>query len=96
MWRFGKPILGAEKGEFGELEAMEERRGPPVEVGVEERREVMGIKKWWENVVKNMGEKEGNGERVDDAASARATASSATASSTWLPTEDAKYEGMGR
>ncbi|OCL02115.1 hypothetical protein AOQ84DRAFT_443578 [Glonium stellatum] len=52
VWRFGMEIWGRRRGEFGELEARETVKGPPVERGREERMEVERLRGWWEDVVK--------------------------------------------
>jgi hypothetical protein len=51
VWRFGIPVWGMKRGEFGELETREEVKGPPVELGREERMEVERLRGWWESTV---------------------------------------------
>lgn len=51
VWRFGMPVWGMKRGEFGELETREEVKGPPVELGREERMEVERLRGWWESTV---------------------------------------------
>lgn len=52
VWQWGKPGSGAEEGMFGELKAREEVKGPEVERGEGEWREVERLRAWYENKVK--------------------------------------------
>jgi hypothetical protein len=47
VWRWGKPIWGAKRGAFGELRAREETKGPAVEKGAGELREVEKLREWF-------------------------------------------------
>lgn len=47
VWRWGRPIWGAKRGAFGELRAREETKGPAVERGEGEWREVEKLRKWY-------------------------------------------------
>lgn len=47
VWRWGKPVWGAKRGVFGELKAREEVKGPEVERGEGEWREVERLRKWF-------------------------------------------------
>jgi hypothetical protein len=59
VWRYGKPLWGAKRGAWGELRAREEMRGPTVERGEGEWREVEKLRSWYAARVK--GELEGMG-----------------------------------
>ncbi|EMD92320.1 hypothetical protein COCC4DRAFT_162301 [Bipolaris maydis ATCC 48331] len=52
VWRWGELDWGAEKGAFGELKAREEVKGPEVERGEGEWREVERLRVWYEGKVK--------------------------------------------
>jgi hypothetical protein len=52
VWRWGKPVWGANKGPFGELKAREEVKGPEVERGEGEWREVERLRSWYVDKVK--------------------------------------------
>ncbi|KAJ4377576.1 hypothetical protein N0V83_000401 [Neocucurbitaria cava] len=52
VWRYGKPVWGAKRGAYGELRAREEMRGPVVERGEGEWREVERLRTWWVQKVK--------------------------------------------
>lgn len=52
VWRYGKPVWGAKRGAFGELRAREEVRGPAVERGEGEWKEVERLRGWYVNKVK--------------------------------------------
>lgn len=56
-WRYKKPIWGAKRGVFEELKAREEVKGPQVERGEGEWREVERLRVWWIDQVR--GEVEG-------------------------------------
>ncbi|KAF2788241.1 hypothetical protein K505DRAFT_421240 [Melanomma pulvis-pyrius CBS 109.77] len=59
VWRYGKPIWGTKRGEFGDVRAREEIRGPAVEQGEDEWREVERLRGWWMGSVrKEIEEKE--------------------------------------
>ena len=47
VWRYGVPLWGAKKGQFAELRAREEVRGPSVERGEGEWKEVGRLRGWW-------------------------------------------------
>ncbi|KAH7413714.1 hypothetical protein DE146DRAFT_682915 [Phaeosphaeria sp. MPI-PUGE-AT-0046c] len=47
VWRYKKPVWGAKRGAFGELKAREEVKGPQVERGEGEWREVERLRGWW-------------------------------------------------
>lgn len=47
VWRFGKPVWGKKGGEWGELRAREEVKGPVVERGVGEWAEVEKLRMWY-------------------------------------------------
>lgn len=47
MWRYAKPVWGAKRGAFGEVRAREEVKGPVVERGEGEWREVEKIRGWF-------------------------------------------------
>ncbi|CAN9213771.1 unnamed protein product [Alternaria sp. RS040] len=47
VWRWGRPIWGVKRGAFGELRAREETKGPAVERGEGEWREVEKLRKWY-------------------------------------------------
>ncbi|KAI4951904.1 hypothetical protein J4E91_003365 [Alternaria rosae] len=47
VWRWGKPVWGAKRGVFGELRAREETKGPAVEKGAGEWREVEKLRGWF-------------------------------------------------
>jgi hypothetical protein len=47
VWRWGTPIWGTKKGAFGELRAREETKGPAVERGEGEWREVEKLREWY-------------------------------------------------
>jgi hypothetical protein len=57
VWRYGKPVWSRKKGVFGEVKAREEVKGPLVESGEGEWREVEVLRGWWAEKVK--GELEG-------------------------------------
>lgn len=64
VWRWGKPCWGMRKGSFGEVRAREEVRGPEVERGEGEWREVETLREWYTDVVEEklrgtVGKKEG-------------------------------------
>lgn len=52
VWRWSKPAWGAKEGAFAELKAREEMRGPEVERGEGEWREVERLRDWFEAKVK--------------------------------------------
>jgi hypothetical protein len=52
VWRYAKPVWGAKRGAYGELKAREEVKGPEVERGEGERREVEKIRMWYVGRVK--------------------------------------------
>ncbi|KAF1918909.1 hypothetical protein BDU57DRAFT_468374 [Ampelomyces quisqualis] len=52
VWRYIKPVWGAKRGAFGELRAREEVKGPVVERGEGEWREVEKLREWWVGKVK--------------------------------------------
>ncbi|KAF2179889.1 hypothetical protein K469DRAFT_797835 [Zopfia rhizophila CBS 207.26] len=52
VWRYGKPLWGAKRGEFGEMKAREECRGPQVERGEGEWREAVRVRGWYVGEVK--------------------------------------------
>ncbi|CAO2647316.1 Nn.00g082380.m01.CDS01 [Neocucurbitaria sp. VM-36] len=52
VWRYGKPVWGAKRGAYGEIKAREEMRGPTVERGEGEWREVERLRTWWVQKVK--------------------------------------------
>ncbi|KAL1799128.1 hypothetical protein ACET3X_003165 [Alternaria dauci] len=59
VWRWGKPVWGAKRGAFGELRAREETKGPAVERGEGEWREVEKLRRWFSAKVQNqLAEKE--------------------------------------
>ncbi|KAG9193268.1 hypothetical protein G6011_03303 [Alternaria panax] len=59
VWRWGRPIWGAKRGAFGELRAREETKGPAVERGEGEWREVEKLRGWWLAKIQNeLAEKE--------------------------------------
>jgi hypothetical protein len=59
VWRWGKPVWGAKRGAFGELRAREETKGPAVEKGVGEWREVERLRAWYTvKVQRELAEKE--------------------------------------
>ncbi|KAH7135001.1 hypothetical protein B0J11DRAFT_425611 [Dendryphion nanum] len=63
VWRWGRPVWGAPKMAFGELKAREEVKGPVVERGEGEWKEVERLRAWW---IAGVGEaveaaKDGNG-----------------------------------
>lgn len=47
VWRYAKPVWGAKRGAFGEVRAREEVKGPVVERGEGEWREVEKIRGWF-------------------------------------------------
>jgi len=47
VWRYAKPVWGAKRGAYGELKAREEVKGPVVERGEGEWREVEKIRGWF-------------------------------------------------
>jgi len=47
VWHWGKPVWGAKRGAFGELRAREEIKGPAVEKGAGEWREVEKLRGWY-------------------------------------------------
>jgi hypothetical protein len=52
VWRWGKPVWGAKRGAFGELRAREEVKGPVVERGEGEWREVERLRTWFVGTVR--------------------------------------------
>lgn len=52
VWRYKKPVWGAKRGAFEELKAREEVKGPEVERGEGEWREVEKLRGWWMGKVK--------------------------------------------
>jgi hypothetical protein len=52
VWRYKKPVWGAKRGAYGELRAREEVKGPVVERGEGEWREVEVIRGWFTGRVK--------------------------------------------
>lgn len=52
VWRWSKPVWGTKKGVFGELKAREEIKGPTVERGEEEWKEVERLRTWFASTVK--------------------------------------------
>ncbi|KAF1935408.1 hypothetical protein EJ02DRAFT_389236 [Clathrospora elynae] len=52
VWRWGKPVWGANRGPFGEIRAREETKGPVVERGEGEWREVEKLRRWYMRKVK--------------------------------------------
>ncbi|KAF2125470.1 hypothetical protein P153DRAFT_434518 [Dothidotthia symphoricarpi CBS 119687] len=52
VWRYGKPVWGAKRGAFGETRAREEVKGPAVERGEGEWKEVERLRGWYVNTVK--------------------------------------------
>jgi hypothetical protein len=52
VWRYGKPVWGAKRGAFGEVRAREEMKGPVVERGEGEWREVERVRRWFLEGVK--------------------------------------------
>lgn len=71
VWRFGMPVWGMKKGEFGELETREEVKGPPVELGREERMEVERLRGWWEGTVEIEVEERNSVEESEGVANSR-------------------------
>jgi hypothetical protein len=61
VWRYGKPLWGAKRGAWGELRAREEMRGPAVERGEGEWREVEKLRGWYTGKVKDELEERGRG-----------------------------------
>jgi hypothetical protein len=53
VWRYGKPVWGAKRGAWGKLKAREEMRGPGVERGEGEWKEVERLRGWWVRRVKD-------------------------------------------
>jgi hypothetical protein len=53
VWRWGKPVWGAKRGAFGELRAREEVKGPVVERGEGEWREVDRLRTWFVGTVRS-------------------------------------------
>lgn len=53
VWRYGKPVWGKKGGEFGELRAREEVKGPDVERGQGEWTEVEKLRGWFLSAVKS-------------------------------------------
>ncbi|KAF2467980.1 uncharacterized protein BDR25DRAFT_344688 [Lindgomyces ingoldianus] len=47
VWRYGRLLWGKKSGEFGEVRAREEVKGPAVERGRGEWREVEKLRGWW-------------------------------------------------
>ncbi|CAA9962931.1 Telo-bind multi-domain protein [Pyrenophora teres f. maculata] len=65
VWRWGKPVWGAKRGAFGELRAREEVKGPSVERGEGEWREVEKLRMWFlDRVQRELREKEENGRKT--------------------------------
>lgn len=66
VWRWGKKVWGVKRGECAEVRAREEIRGPSVEMGVAEWREVERVRGWWVGAVRGrvgeMGKEKGAGE----------------------------------
>jgi hypothetical protein len=52
VWRYKKPVWGAKRGAYGELRAREEVKGPVVERGEGEWKEVEKIRGWFVGKVK--------------------------------------------
>jgi hypothetical protein len=52
VWRYNKPVWGAKRGAFSEVRAREETKGPLVERGEGEWREVEKLRTWWVEKVK--------------------------------------------
>lgn len=52
VWRYGKPIWGVKRGAYGEVKAREEIKGPEVERGEGEWKEVEKVRAWWVGQVK--------------------------------------------
>jgi hypothetical protein len=51
VWRYVKPVWGAKRGAFAEVRAREETKGPLVERGEGEWREVEKLRDWWKDRV---------------------------------------------
>ncbi|EDU43890.1 Telo-bind domain containing protein [Pyrenophora tritici-repentis] len=65
VWRWGKPVWGAKRGAFGELRAREEVKGPSVERGEGEWREVEKLRMWFlDKVQQDLREKEESGRKT--------------------------------
>ncbi|KAF2246156.1 hypothetical protein BU26DRAFT_63510 [Trematosphaeria pertusa] len=61
VWRYTKPCWGKKRGAYGEVRAREEVKGPVVERGEGEWREVERLRAWWTRTVKReLEEKEAN------------------------------------
>ncbi|KAH7396295.1 hypothetical protein BKA66DRAFT_438247 [Pyrenochaeta sp. MPI-SDFR-AT-0127] len=52
VWRYGKPTWGTQEGPFGDIKAREEIRGPAVESGEGEWKEVGRLRHWYEDKIK--------------------------------------------
>jgi hypothetical protein len=52
VWRYGKPVWGVKRGAYAETKAREEVKGPAVERGEGEWREVEKLRTWWVDKVK--------------------------------------------
>jgi hypothetical protein len=66
VWRYGKPLWGAKRGAWGELRAREEMKGPTVERGEGEWREVEKLRTWYMRRVKEELEERAYGTRSQD------------------------------
>ncbi|KAF2865764.1 hypothetical protein BDV95DRAFT_599461 [Massariosphaeria phaeospora] len=73
VWRYGKPVWGAKRGAFGEVRAREEVKGPAVEKGEGEWKEVEILRRWWLNTVKR-GLEEKDASEVNTRAKGKAKA----------------------
>ncbi|KAL6706228.1 hypothetical protein ACN47E_005963 [Coniothyrium glycines] len=69
VWRYGKPAWGRKRGAYGELRAREEVKGPEVERGEGEWKEVEKLREWFVESVQSELEGKTNDEgeeRADD------------------------------
>jgi hypothetical protein len=73
VWRYGKPLWGAKRGAWGELRAREEMRGPTVERGEGEWREVEKLRMWYAGRVRGELEEMGHGTRSQDKGKGKAS-----------------------
>ncbi|KAH7071242.1 hypothetical protein BKA63DRAFT_517599 [Paraphoma chrysanthemicola] len=64
VWRYKKPVWGAKKVPFGEMQAREEVKGPVVERGEGEWKEVERLRAWYLGGVKRELEEKEEGKRL--------------------------------
>jgi hypothetical protein len=67
VWRYNKPVWGVKRGAYAELKAREEVKGPAVERGEGEWREVEKLRMWWVDKVKSEMEEKVHTRSMDKA-----------------------------